>query len=105
MEPRCKYWSVAGNSRSPEKTETLRTSELPGLEFLQRQRVHIGKDQRDSLTENLDTSALWTKSPLSDDGSYISNHMHMCPFDDKPDGRRHKKPTRLDSSFKLVRTS
>ena len=34
VEPRCKYWSQAGNARDPRETERLRGEELPQHRFI-----------------------------------------------------------------------
>ena len=76
------YWSVAGNTRAKDKTDALRASELPGLQFLKQHRDFLKLDNRDSLVENPETSAMWTKSPMQNDSSFITHKIRriisMC---------------------------
>ena len=61
------------------------------------------KDNRDYTLENPGTSALFKESPLKEEHEGRKTHKtDMCPFNPQPDGKRHKKLTRLDSSKKLI---
>eukprot|EP00959_Pyramimonas_sp_CCMP1952_P002615 53882-Pyramimonas_sp.AAC.1 len=64
------------------------------------------QQHRHGLLENPKSSAIWAKSPLAalqyhdkfNDHTYSTD---MCRFSSLPDGQRHRKETKLKSSFKL----
>ena len=106
FEPRCKYWSRAGNSRDPETTKRLREEEGPMLKFLAQHAIKIASDNRDALFENPKTSAIWKESPLAAlllHRLFRSFLICMCAFSPEPDGRRSKKETLLVTTMLLLR--
>ena len=110
IEPRCKHWSRSGNRRDPAKTRELRLQEQPMLEFLARHARSLLRERRHLLIENPRTSALWTDSPIAalvgfDRFADFSCDISQCAFSPSPDGERHKKQTRLLSSFLLTKTN
>ena len=109
FEPRCKYWSRAGNRRDPDKTQRLRNAEKPQLTYMANHAIHIANDQRDGLIENPLTSALWDYSPLHvlNYAPHWKDHddnTSMCAFSPEPDGRRSEKRTKLKTTFKLKKS-
>ena len=52
FEPRCKYWSRAGNRRDPDDTERLRLDEFPQLKFMATHGVRLANEKRHGLYEN-----------------------------------------------------
>ena len=108
-EPRCKYWSRAGNTRDPEVTAERRQQETGMLKFILQKACDTSDQGRHGLFENPKTSAIWTKSPLEAlqyhekfaRHSYLTD---MCRFSPLPDGQRHKKETRVMCDFKLTQS-
>ncbi len=107
MEPRCKYWSRAGSRRDAEITSAKRDNERPMIKFMTLSAIHQVDDRRHSLFENPVGSAMFNESPmvaLISHPSFKDYVTNMCQFSGEPDGRRSKKPTKLRSSLKLVRS-
>ena len=107
-EPRCKYWSRMGSSRDPEVTAERRGNETGMLKFLLQHSCNAAQDDRHGLFENPKSSAIWNKSPLASLQYHekFSNNSHttdMCRFSTLPDGHRHRKETKIMSTFKLIK--
>ena len=110
IEPRCKYWSKAGNRRDPAATTDLRESEKPMLTFLTGHALAVVEDKRGVLVENPRTSALWTESAFNALNYVAAFEEHsqitcQCGYTPQvPDGERHRKETMLKASFPLRRS-
>ena len=102
MEPRCKFWSIAGKTRHPSITFQQRKKEDQMLQFLV---THITMllEKRYVAVENPMSSAIWTHSPLKqlalDDNTFC-----QCAHSAQPDGERSMKPTTIRSNFALEAT-
>ena len=104
MEPRCKYWSIAGRSRKPEVTQRCRNQETDMLNFIVMHVDYILEDFRHCLVENPETSKIWTESPLAAMDLFAST-FPQCAHSEKQDGERQQKMTTIKSSFPMQKTT
>ena len=106
MEPRCKHWSLSGNSRDPQQTKKKRTAEQPMLMFATKHCLRLMSHHRHFIWGNPIASAMWTQSAadtLNVDPRVKSYTLDMCRFSPAPDGQRHKKRTKLKTSLTLTK--
>ena len=103
MEPRCKYWSIAGRTRAPEKTRYERDKEKQMLQRLVDFTLYLNHYGRLVCIENPASSALWSESPLASlkQSSLEYVIFAQCAHSDKPDGQRHLKETILCTNFPM----
>ena len=104
MEPRCKYWSIAGRSRSPDVTRQERNKEEQMLQFLVKHCHMLEASERLALVENPKTSDIWTDAPLKD-LQFEEYELSQCAHSELPDGKRSRKETIIKANFPLTRTA
>ena len=107
MEPRCKYWSQAGQSRRQEVTDQERASEEGMLTFLVKHFLYLSSDHRHAQIENPQGSDIWRKSPLKVLRSDVCQEFDtaQCCFSDAKDGHRYRKMTKIKATFSCSQTS